>query len=63
MGRLTEAIVYLNSTSEDWKKGRIHGSQFKSITIDDEAKKARRKHLYYFTKGNKGKQKKRNQGN
>jgi len=46
MGRATEALAYLNSSTEDWQKGRISNQRLSSFTITEESKLVRRWYRY-----------------
>lgn len=53
MGRITEAFAYLNSTAEDWQKGRIHYLQFHYLSFSDRQKEARRTYQRQLKKNDK----------
>jgi hypothetical protein len=52
MGRISEMVVYLNSSPKDWQRGRINYYQFTHYLITPQAKKLRREHKFYANKEN-----------
>lgn len=46
MGRVTEMLAYLNSSTEDWQDGTIKREDFSSFTIDEKSKLYRRWYKY-----------------
>lgn len=46
MGRMTEMLAYLNSSTEDWQDGTIKREDLSSFTIDEKSKLYRRWYRY-----------------
>lgn len=46
MSRLSQGVVYINSTREDWQNGKISNSNLTSLVLTDNLKKLRRWNKY-----------------